>query len=263
MGVLTLTTDWGLRDHYIASFKASLLAGIPGLPMIDISHEVEPFNTIQAAYIIKNSFRRFPVGSIHFLGVSGNENCTNEKPYVVIKSDGHFLLGEDNGIFSLILGNAEMEIIRLPVPANTEWSELTRVFTEAIGSLHRGKFAELGVKNTSLEESYFAYPTIDDLAIRGTIIYIDSYGNVVMNITRELFEQARKKRTFTILLRRAEYQVERISSSYEDVEVGEVLGLFNQDGYLEIAINKGSAEKLLGLKIMDSIRIEFDDNTTR
>ena len=118
---------------------------------------------------------------------------------------------------------------------------------------------KLGNADDTLEDSYFATPTVDQLAIRGTIIYIDSFGNAVINIERELFLNEKKDRSFTIFFRKSTYNVSTISNTYEEVEVGEMLALFNQDGFLEIALNKGSAAQLLGLKIMEPIRIEFHD----
>src|SRR3954463_14304220 len=104
MAILTLTSDWGLRDHYLASFKGLLLSQIPGIIVIDISHEIEHYNTIQAAFIVQNAFDKFPSGSIHLLGITNSENCTADKPFVVIRYKEHYFIGEDNGIFSLIVG---------------------------------------------------------------------------------------------------------------------------------------------------------------
>ncbi len=261
MPILTLTTDWGLRDHYLASFKGEMLSLVPSLQMIDISHEVEKFNTMHAAYIIQNSFQKFPAGTIHFIGVSGNENCSSKNPFVIIRTKGHYLIGEDNGIFTLILGGNEREIIRLPLVGNTDRKEHLKAMADIIKKLAEGTtFNELGSDDNSIVESYFAQPTVDAQTIRGTIIFIDGFGNAVVNVTKDLFNKEKRGRNFIIQLRKSVYDVTKISFTYEDVEVGEILGLFNQDGFLEIALNKESACKLLGLKLMDPIRIEFNDS---
>ena len=88
-------------------------------------------------------------------------------------------------------------------------------------------------------------------------MYIDAFGNVVLNITKELFDRERKDREFTIRFRNAGYSINKISLTYEETEVGEMIGLFNAEGYLEIALNKAGASKLLGLKLMDPVRVEF------
>ena len=261
MPILTLTTDWGLRDHYLASFKGELLTLIPSLTMIDVSHDVEKFNTMQAAYIVQNVFHKFPAGSMHFIGVACNENCNIKNPYVLINTIGQYLIGEDNGIFTMILGKKEKEIIRLPMSLQSDRIEINKIILSTIKSIADGSdFRNLGSSENTIVESYFAQPTLDLNTIRGTIIYLDTFGNAVVNITKELFFETRRDRNFIIYLRKSIYDVTEISLTYEDVEVGEMLALFNQDGFLEISLNKESAGKLLGLKLMDTIRIEFDDS---
>jgi S-adenosylmethionine hydrolase len=260
MPILTLTTDWGIRDHYVASFKGSLLSLIPALQLIDISHEVNPFDTMQGAFIIRNSFLKFPEGTIHFIGISSDENHSPDQPYVLVKHQGHYLIGEDNGIFTLILGKDEKEIIRLPWLKRLSRTELTTSLQETIRQLVTGvPMDSLGARDNSLKESYFMEPSSDGKSLTGSIIYIDRYGNALVNITRALFTREAKERDFIISLRKASYEITSLSLSYEEVDSGEILALFNQDGYLEIAINKESAEQLLGLRLSDNIRIEFND----
>ena len=261
MPILTLTTDWGLRDHYLASFKGEILSRLPTLQIIDISHEVEKFNTMQAAYIIQNSFQKFPKGTIHYIGLTGNENCSLTNPFVIIQVNGHYLIGEDNGIFTLIIGRNEKEIFRLPIEGNASKKDHRLELIETIKKLAEGTpLNKLGKEETIIQESYFAQPTVDAQTIRGTIIFIDTFGNAIVNITKDLFDKEKRERKFLIQLRKSDYDVPKISLTYEDAVVGEILALFNQDGFLEIALNKGSASKLLGLKLMDPIRIEFYDS---
>lgn len=261
MPLLTMTTDWGLRDHYLASFKGEILSRLPTLQIIDISHEVEKFNTMQAAYIIQNSFQKFPKGTIHFIGLTGNENCTLINPFVIIQVNGHYLIGEDNGIFTLIIGGNEKEIFRLPIEGNASKKDHCLALIETIKKLAEGTpLNKLGKEDSIIQESYFAQPTVDAQTIRGTVIYIDTFGNAIVNVTKDLFDKEKRERKFLIQLRKSDYDVPKISLTYEDAIVGEILALFNQDGFLEIALNKGSASKLLGLKLMDPIRIEFHDS---
>lgn len=261
MAILTLTTDWGLRDHYVGSFKGELLSGIPNLQLIDISNEIEKFNSMQAAFVIKNCYRKFPKGTIHFIGLSSNDNFEGEYPFVIVKSGDQYLIGEDTGIFTLIVDKNDYEVIRLPWPSSITRKQLSDSILDLIKKMvNNSDINKLGKKEDTLKESYFAIPTIDSSIIRGTIIYIDFFGNAIVNITQELFEKERKGRAFTIYFSKTSYNVNSICSSYEDVEVGEMLAHFNQDGFLEIALNKSSASQLLGLKLMEPIRIEFHDN---
>jgi S-adenosylmethionine hydrolase len=261
MPILTITTDWGLRDHHLAAFKGELLSLIPSLQLIDVSNDIEKFNTMQAAVIIQNTYHKFPEGTLHFIGLTSNENCKSDCPFLIVRARGQYLIGQDNGIFTLILGNEDKVIVRLPHQRHEERNVSYNYLLETIKKLASGvNFETLGTTETKIEESFFAQPTIDNRVIRGTVVFVDSFGNAIVNIKKELFDQIRKDRKFIIHLRKSIYDVTKISNSYEDVEVGEMLALFNQDGYLEIALNKESASKLLGLKIMEPIRIEFDDN---
>lgn len=261
MPILTLTTDWGLRDHYTASFKGSLITSLPSIQIIDISHDIEKFNIMNGAFVVQNSYLKFPTGSIHFIGITGNENNANQTPYVLIRSNGHYLIGEDNGVFALILGKTEKEIRRFPWKVRMERNELMTSFNDVLVKLINGiPFEDFGDADNKLQESFFALPTIDKNSIRGSIIFIDSFGNAIVNITKDLFYKEQNNRKLTIYFRKSLYNVNRISKSYEDVESGEMLAFFNQDGYLEIALNRESATKLLGLKLMDPIQIEFNDH---
>ena len=260
MPILTLTTDWGLRDHYTASFKGTLVTALPTIHIIDISHDIEKFNIMNGAFVVQNSFLKFPTGSIHFVGITGNENNENEAPFVLIRSNGHYLIGEDNGVFALILGKKEKEIRRFPWKAKMERNELMNSLNEVLVKLINGTpFESLGEADNKLKDSFFAIPTIDKNSIRGSIIFIDSFGNAIVNITKDIFYREQNGRKLTIYFRKSLYNVTRISKSYEDVESGEMLAFFNEDGYLEIALNRESATKLLGLKLMDPIQLEFND----
>jgi S-adenosylmethionine hydrolase len=259
MAILTLTSDWGLRDHYLASFKGLLFSRIPSVHVIDISHDIEHYNMIQAAFIVRNAFDKFPTGTIHFIAISNNENCTNDNPYVIIRFKEHYFIGEDNGIFSLIFARENFEIIRLPFEATMIRKDLYHSFTDIIGKISEGEFTSLGTKDNSIIESFLPQATTDANSIRGTIIFIDSFGNTILNISKDQFEAQKKERTFSIQFRKSQYEITEISNKYADVEVGEILAFFNQDDLLEIALNRDSAAKLLGLRIMDPVRIEFYD----
>jgi S-adenosylmethionine hydrolase len=256
--ILTLTTDWGLRDHYVAAFKGELYSRCPEIQIVDISHQIEHFDILQASFIIRNCFEKFPPGTLHFIGISSTMNVGHRSQYLIVKCRDHFFLGEDNGIFSLILSDATKEIYRLPVSDHPSSSEIHDLFLFVISFFFKGKSAfEIGTLTDQLVHSFHTQPVVDHSGIRGAVIYIDSFGNIISNITKELFEQEVTHRSFTIFLRRSEYDIHKISKNYFDVEAGEIVALFNRAGLLKLAINKGSAGGLLGMKMMDTIRIEF------
>jgi S-adenosylmethionine hydrolase len=264
MAFLTLLTDWGHRDHYVGAFKGMLLSLHDQVRIVDISHDIEPFDTLHAAFVLKNAYPNFPKGTVHYIGLNGAGNSAQDEvsqDYLLVETDGHYFVGIDSGVFSLLLGEAEKRIYRLPInPAADERKALQQQVANILVRLYKGEPAKkLGVEQDALRPSYFAQPTVDPSGLRGALLYIDGFGNCIFNITRALFEQEHRNRSFTIHLRRANYTVRDLRKDYSTVETGEIVALFNQDDFLEIAINRDNASKLLGMKQFDTIRIEFND----
>jgi S-adenosylmethionine hydrolase len=257
MSIVTLTSDWGLKDHYLASVKGAFLRSIPGVTLVDISHQIPPFDLNQASFILKSAYKNFPEGSIHIVGV--NTEASIEMPHVLIKHQGHYFIGADNGIFALMFDEDPELIIELDIiQASNRFSFSTKdVFIQAAMHLIEGNDLELlGEKKTSLTNKMSFKPVIETGLIKGKVIYIDAYQNLITNITEDLFKQVVNGKKFKILLRAGNYEITRISKSYLDVSEGELLALFDSENYLEISINKGKASSLLGLELDDSVRIE-------
>lgn len=252
MAIITLTSDLGLKDHYVGAIKGFIHSHLPNAVIIDISHYIPTYNIQDAAYIIKNAYPNFPKGSIHIIGIKAE--YTSSSSHVIVFSDGHYFIGADNGIFSLLLETAIDKIIELPRNDSTFPSR--DVFAVAAAELAAGKQIEqLGkTKDNLLERMPFRAASMGD-TIRGTVEYIDSYGNVMCNISKNLFLQVGKGREFKIEF--ARYEIVKISKTYNDVPEGEILALFNAADQLEIAMNSDRANSMLGLKLNDSISIHF------
>ncbi|HQV99441.1 MAG TPA: SAM-dependent chlorinase/fluorinase [Bacteroidia bacterium] len=258
MPILTLTTDWGVCDPYVACFKGSLMMRNSSLQVIDISHEITHFDILTAAYIIKTTYDKFPKGSIHYIGLTGPENHDIEYPFLIVESDGYYFLGFDSGIFSLVLDEKPKNVFYLDARQHEDRKKVEELVLDTLVSLGKGiNPSKLGTEQQGVLTSYFAVPTTDANTIRGSIIYVDSFGNAIMNVTKDFFEKEHKNRPFSIYMRKSNYTISKISKSYEDTENGEIVAFFNTNGYLEIALNRGNASGLLGLKVMDAIRIEF------
>jgi S-adenosyl-L-methionine hydrolase (adenosine-forming) len=260
MAILTLTSDWGLKDYYAAAVKGSILSDLPDAVIVDISHQVPAYDLIQASLILKNACRNFPEGTIHLIEVKAQADETHT--HLAIFSGGHYFIGPDNGIFSLTLEEKPDSIVE--IETNNRYSPFPckEIYVKAAVHLARGgKPDVLGSPRERMVEKMMIRPAVEGSAIRGSIIYIDHMGNIITNISRNLFEQVSKGRQFNIFLRRFEYEISTIHHRYNQVPEGEKLALFNSQGYLEIAINQGKASALLGLTYNDSIRIEFHDNT--
>ena len=276
MGLITLTTDFGNKDHFVGSVKGALQNEIPNVNIIEISNEISPFNIIEGAYIIENAYKSFPHGSIHILGVDSEK--TPENKHLVMILDGHYFICADNGIMSLVAKRIKPDkIIEINIHnSNSSSFTVLDVFIKVAAHIYRGGSIDLvGNKINNLKELYDINPILNEKnnEIVGNVIYIDNYENVVTNISKSIFEKFGKSRTYTINARN--YKFNSIVNSYSDSikfeikkelrkEEGKKIALFNKANLLELAIYKsnpsvtGGASSLFGLKYRDIISIKFD-----
>jgi S-adenosylmethionine hydrolase len=246
--LLTLTSDIGQQDYLVAAVKAQLLKIDSGFTIVDISHTISPFNYPQAAYICRSAFRNFPEFTYHIILV----NLFERKPEQLLLAfhKNHYFLCADNGLLNMILEEKPEMVIGIPLDKlaikNTIYC--VEVMGNVINQLVQGaSIQSIGVPDVPYTEKNHLRPLLDNNWIEGQIIFIDNFENVIVNITHEQFEEQRRGRAFRIVFKRDEV-IDRVSESYADVNEGEKLALFNSAGYLEIAINKGNAAGLFGLK---------------
>ena len=258
MPIVTLTTDWGTRDHYLASFKGLLATQCPEASVIDITNDVDHFDILQASFILKNCYDKFPAGTIHFIGVRGNEVKRQVSGYVLVECNGHFFIGYDNGVFSLTLDDAEKSIYETDIDANDSDSAINERLVEIISLLVKGESpAAIFKPSEKLRSVLNSTPSFDSNTIRGAIIYIDSFQNIITNIPKNLFVDVGGPRSFTVVIRNHECKFKKVYSHYADADMGEPVILFNEKGMLEFALNGANAAGLMGVKVLDNIRIEF------
>ena len=256
MPIITLTSDWGQRDYFLAAVKGKILNLLPAANIIDISHGISPFNLKQASFIIRNSYPHYPEGTVHILSVLTEK--TEKTGHLAVQYNGQYFIGADNGIFSLIFDQDPEKIVRISsldddgskdIPARDR-------FVESAVHLASGKpIEELGEPVTQWKEQLHFLPVVSGDVIRGVVIYINQYENVITNITSELIDKVSKGRKFIIEFRGE--TISQVSQSYQEVPIGEIVALFGSTGHLEIAINQGNAASLLGLDINDPVRVEF------
>ncbi len=265
MAVITLLSDLGKQDHYLASVKGAICDGAPQAQIVDISHEVRPFDIYEAAFILKNCYSHFPEGTIHIVSV--NDVLTETHDHVVVKYDGHYFIGSDNGIFSIIIEKKDFEVysLKIPLEFDSETFPLRTKFVTAACHLARGGTAPvIGKQKESLLHAELYKPLLETNVIRGQVIYVDGYENVITNVSVQTFKDIGKGRPFNINLVRSQEVIKKITMSYADVAPGRALAIFGGSGFLEIAISKGAprmgggAHSLLGLRINDTVRIEFE-----
>lgn len=248
MPLLTLTSDIGQQDFLVGAIKGQLLQGNTDFNFVDITHQLSPFNYPQAAYVCRNAIKNFPEGSFHLVLV----NLFDEKPdhLLLAEHNGHIIGCADNGLLTMILEETPQKIVALPLDKTQQKNTLycISVFTSAFNQLLQGKkIEEIGDAGVSIKVKNPLRPMLGNNWIEGQIIFIDNFENVIVNISKEEFEEQRKGRSFKIVFKRDEV-IDKISETYADVNEGEKLALFNSAGYLEIAINKGNAAGLFGLQ---------------
>jgi S-adenosylmethionine hydrolase len=236
------------QDILIGAVKGRLLRINPQFEIIDISHNLSPFNYPQAAYICRSAIKNFPEFTHHIILINLFESKPDQLLFAFHKDQ--YVLCADNGLLGMVLEDKpEMVLgIQLEKTAIKTTLYFIDVIAKAITQLVNGEPVQnIGIPDTTYIEKNPLRPTLGEDWIEGQIIFIDNFENVIVNITQEQFEQQRKGRSFKIVFKRDEV-IDRISGSYADVTQGEKLVLFNSAGYMEIAINKGNAAGLLGLK---------------
>jgi S-adenosylmethionine hydrolase len=274
MSIITLTTDFGLRDHFVGALKGKILSEFPEASIIDISHEVDLFNVYEASYLLKAAYSSFPEGTVHIVGVDAELHPDN-KP-VAIKWHGQYFICADNGILSILTQKIKPEKIvvvniREQLPENAVDMD---VFVKVACHLAKGGLLQVvGKEIDKLKEIIEPKPAIaaDKTTIKGNVIYVDHFGNAVLNITKTMFEEISGGRNFSMKIGKNE--ITNIYKRYADITAnaryspkyfeGKMLAVFNEAGYLEIAIYRsnpnsvGSASSLLGLRFQSEIRITF------
>ena len=264
MAIITLTTDMGLRDHYVAAVKGAIISQHPEARIVDISHQIAPFDNQHTAFVLRNAYPEFPRGTIHIIGV--NSEADGHTPHLIVRHDGHYFIGADNGIFSLLFDGKPHEAFELTIKLDTDHLAFPtkNIFVKAACHIARGGTPEvIGRKVLEVREQLSFRPVMLDDAIKGAVIHIDAYGNVVTNIKREHFNDLIKAHTFKICFGRTMHDIKEINNTYSDVPEGERVAFFGATGFLEIAVNRGvaggggGAAQLLGLRVSDPVRLEI------
>jgi len=253
MAVVTLTTEWKPYDIYNGIIKGKLSTMCPGAIIVENAGSIPPFNISHASFIIRNTYNNYPKGSVHIICV--HSEARNGQDHLIVKAKDHFFIGTDNGIFNLILNSEPDEVVKIDPSGITDELE---IFARAAADIISGKKpSELGIPMKNLSEKVPLRATIDKDVIIGSIIFIDSYGNAISNITREVFYRVFENKDFRILIQSNKNYTGNISEKYSDVPVGEMLARFNQLELLEISINGADVSELLGVNLGSVVRVDM------
>ncbi len=258
MANITLLTDFGLHDGSSGAAKGVVLSVIPRTRIIDISHEVPPFQVKQGAYLLGAAYQNFPMGTAHLAIVDVYYDAT---PKLVLSSfAGHYFLAPDNGIVPLALGSApEDSWLCFELTKDRNFSDWLHAAANIIKLLASQTPAEIGLPAYKLKPPA-TQPEQSSKEIHCSVLYIDHYGNVVTDMTAQRFSDLNNNGRFTVSFMKVN-EMTAISGHYNDVAAGNSLCRFNHKGYLEICINQGNASTLFGLRVggkHNDIKITFE-----
>ncbi|MDO6676837.1 SAM-dependent chlorinase/fluorinase [Tenacibaculum sp. 1_MG-2023] len=276
MSLITLTTDFGTKDHFVGAVKGAIYSELPDANIVDITHEISPFNITETAYILKNAYKSFPDKTIHVIGVDSELSMDNK--HIALELDNHYFICPDNGLISMIASEIKpTKIVEINIHNRIESSfPVLDVFVQVASHIARGgSLSVIGREIETYKKIIEIKPKVNEqqTIISGGVIYIDNYGNVISNISKKQFNTIGKGRDYKVTARR--YTFSKIYSRYNEIVDfsvtdkrqydGEKLAIFNSAGFLEIAIYRsnletvGGASTLLGLEYRDTITIEFEN----
>ncbi|TAH25366.1 MAG: hypothetical protein EAZ07_07300 [Cytophagales bacterium] len=255
MAIITFMSDFGHRDHYVAAVKAKIYSINPNINIVDVTHEIERFNIPHAAYVLKSIYKDFPKGTVHLVSINAPNNAQDK--LLAVKFEEHYFVGVDNGLFSLLSDKPLM-----PVAVELNRDHMANIFPErtvlanAAVSLASGmQIYNLGIQVPAMKQMLNRQVRISKNTLAGQVIHVDSYGNLITNISNELFTKVADNRSFEIIFGRE--TLDKISSTYDITDHGDILAVFNSNNLLEFAISLGNASELLGLSYDSPIRINF------
>lgn len=261
MPALTATSDFGTKDPTLALLKSRFVGHMNAIEWVDISHEIEPHNTFQAAFVLGRIYKQFPVGTVHMIFVETEPR--QGRRYLCIKANGHYFISANNGIIASIVEKAKVTAsVSLELEQNSTFQVFDLFAKAALHLLGGGKVNDLGPTMTKIKRFTNSHPTVYEKAIHGIVVYIDHFGTCVTNIKKELVESNLNGRKLKIESWRNR-QLNKIHEKIGDVNEGHYAAFWDENEYLCLVVGKsggnrlGGSNDLLGLRLNDWVRIDF------
>lgn len=274
MSIITLTTDYGTKDHYVGALKGKLLSQDEAAKIVDVSHEVDPFNISEASYIIGSVYNSFPKGTVHVIAV--DVELSENNLHIAMEWNGHFFITADNGILSILIEKIKpQKIVTINIHDRLlpDATDMDVLLTVALHLSKGGSMSVIGKDIKTLKEVTELQPVLsnDGNALKGYIVYIDRFGNAVTNITKKMFLEVAKSRPYEVHFKSK--KIKSIFAKYSDLEAidkrplstisGNAVAIFNEAGFLEIGLYKSNpkvatAASLLGIEYRDAVSINFN-----
>ena len=247
--IITLTTDFGLQDHYVSAMKAVILGVAPEARLIDISHEIPPQDIMAGAWVIRNSAFLFPDHSIHLVVV--DPGVGTDRKALILEVNNQYFIGPDNGIFSLLFEEFDYKAYSLNKPIF--WRDTPSrtfhgrdIFSPVAAHLANGVApSKMGDPLRELVSYHWAVPIGDRDGLQGWVIHIDRFGNLITNISEELIEKTIGRRKVRIYV--GNTMIDHLVNTFEDVQPGEPAAFVGSSGMMEIGINRGNAAEMLSV----------------
>ncbi len=258
MALITFLSDFGLTDQYVATVKAELLSLDPQSTIVDISHQVRRFDVAHGAYLLSQSFKEFPLGTVHLVAIDSHGKAN--VGFIALELEEHFFVGPNNGILSMIAPTAPSAVIELDVDGDKiNTFPAKQILSPVVVELANGaKLQKLGKPCSNFVQLIGRKVKATKKLIAGNVIRVDHYGNLITNIQKDTFVKLRLGRPFTIAFGRE--RTSKLHQNYNYSEEGDCFVVFNDQDLLEIGINTGNAGELLGLDVDSPVTIFFEEN---
>ena len=252
--IITLLTDYGTKDHFVAAMKAVILSIAPQVQIVDITHDILPHDILEAGFVLRSCYANFPSRTIHVVVVDPTVGSTR-KP-IIVATDDYYYVAPDNGVLSLIydadpVSNVvEIAAEHLMLPQVSKTFHGRDIFAPAAAWLARGTDM-LNFGDAVTEYAKIPLPKaklVGDSLLKGNIIHVDRFGNLITNISRDDYETAREKvpgNVFKAVI--AKQEIVGLKEYFAEGQKGETIALFGSSNLLEIAQNQGSAARTLGV----------------
>jgi S-adenosylmethionine hydrolase len=254
MSIITLTTDFGVHDAYVAAMKGVILGINKKATIVDVCHTITPQNITEAAYVLSAVTKYFPDGTIHIAVVDPGVG-TKRRPVLLVTPQAYFI-GPDNGIFNYVASSPQSRAQAFHLNNQRYWlSPLSNtfhgrdIFAPVAANLSLGVPPhELGEMIESLGKAELSQPTVSkDGTIIGKVIHADHFGNLITNIMEHDLPKGQ------VFIETGGHIIDDISTSYEDDEG--LLAIIGSDGRLEVSVYKGSAARYLGVGVGGEVKV--------
>jgi S-adenosylmethionine hydrolase len=272
MSIVALISDLGTKDHYVSLVKAALLNHNPTIIPVDVSHEVGTGEIGEAAFLFRSVWNSFPFGTVFMNGVSSYKQ--NGKEHIIVEYQDRFLITADNGVFSLMFPEANEEEVKIHLlnieDVDDKSFPMSGVFATAAAQITQGNLPEQWCeKLTDFAKIKGLEPYMNGQDVVMQVVYIDHFGNLYFNLTRKLFEEIGKGRSFAIPIK-PQTTINKFHTRFADVEVGNEVAFWGQNDYLVISMNRegggdraGTFNRLMALELGDSLTISFHGDANR